>query len=662
MTIQMERAEARGKRFVPFFLRRLTALLLIGLTHAILIWDGDILVTYALLGFPLLLLFRKASRKTLLITAAICILIPALINTPGPAENLRDALDSATANYRQEVVAGYAANVFNEGSYLEVTVQRLNYLRLAYSQAMYWATHVFGMFLLGVYARKRKLFQNTPEHLPFFRKVMWGGLIVGVTLNLMFTAVSSDPTLVRPAFFDLATRGARTIGSSALCLFYISAVVQLVQKRIGLSQLSRFAPVGRMAMSTYLTQSVIFTLFFYGYGLGVYGMFGPALGFGLSLLIYRIQMSLSGWWLERYRFGPAEWLWRSLTYGKLQSLTSERRQPLKPHDAPRQPARHEPPQALGWFTFVLRRLLFIAAVAVAIVYFCTLGLRLSFNSSTAGRPRTVWELAEPTLVETTDFFTDALHGDLGRVGRNVTQGAWTPVTELLADTFARSASLLAVSITIATIAGIAAGGMAATNRRSILSLSTLTLTVIGVSIPSFFLALLLQIADIKVYQRTGTGLFPIRGIGGYRRSLMPHIIPPALVLAARPLAHITRVTFISLSEILHLDFIRTAHAKGLPPRGVFWRHTLRNAGVSVLTSVVVSLRFALGSLPIVEIFFYWPGLGVALLNAITTREVKSTAALALSLGVTFLLINLIVDLAYRFIDPRLRSEANGGGA
>jgi len=312
-----------------------------------------------------------------------------------------------------------------------------------------------------------------------------------------------------------------------------------------------------------------------------------------------------------------------------------------------------------WLPFVLRRLLFILVVAVAIVYFCVLGLRLSLNSAALGRPQSVWKLAGPALEETIDFFAGALRGDLGRVsGEGITQRTWMPVTQLLAETFTSSATLLALSIALSTVIGVAAGGLAAARRHSLLSLPMLTLTVIGVSIPSFFLALLLQVADIKFYQRTGTGLFPILGLGGYRRSLMPHIVPPALVLAARPLACIT---FISLSEILDRDYIRTAHAKGLHRRTVFQRHALRNASVSILTGVVVSLRFALGSLPVAEIFFNWPGLGVTMLNAIYARDAHVLAALALSLGVTFLLINLAVDLLYRLIDPRLRGGAEGEG-
>jgi peptide/nickel transport system permease protein len=189
----------------------------------------------------------------------------------------------------------------------------------------------------------------------------------------------------------------------------------------------------------------------------------------------------------------------------------------------------------------------------------------------------------------------------------------------------------------------------------------LTVTVVGISIPSFFLALLLQIGSLEFYKRTGIRLVLFGPHLPETRSLLPKMALPALVLVARPLAHITRVTFVSLSEVLERDYVRTARAKGLREVLVFWNHVLRNAGVSILTAVVVSLRFALGSLPVVEIFFDWPGLGVTMLNGIFHRETSIVAGAALGLGVTFLLINMSVDLIYRVIDPRLRAQNNGGG-
>jgi ABC-type dipeptide/oligopeptide/nickel transport system permease component len=294
--------------------------------------------------------------------------------------------------------------------------------------------------------------------------------------------------------------------------------------------------------------------------------------------------------------------------------------------------------------FVLRRLLLIAGVAFAIVYFSTLGIRLRGNSATVGQPVSVLEMVGPALEETVGFFQDLFQGELGYV-----------VREVLTEAYPASWRLLLTAVGLAAVVGVVAGGLAAAWRHSPFALPTLTLTVIGVSIPSFFLALLLQVADIRFYQRTGVGLFPVYGITLHRtESLLPQVVAPALVLAARPLAHITRVTFVSLSEVLERDFIRTARAKGLGPAVVFWRHALRNGGIPILTAVVVSLRFGLGSLPVVELFFAWPGLGQAMLEAIYQGQVWMVSALGLSLGVTFLLITLLLDLLYRWIDPRLR--------
>ncbi|HEY75491.1 MAG TPA: ABC transporter permease [Thermoflexia bacterium] len=296
-----------------------------------------------------------------------------------------------------------------------------------------------------------------------------------------------------------------------------------------------------------------------------------------------------------------------------------------------------------------RRLAFIAAVAFAIVYFCFLGVGLRTNSMSAGEPRSVWTQVGPALGATVDFFGGLLRGDLRYA-----------LGTVLTTTYPASWRLLLTGVGVATILGVVAGGLAAAWRRSPFALPTLTLTVIGISIPSFFLALLLQVIDIRFYQRTGVGLFPAYGISLHRtQSLLPAMVAPALVLAARPLAHITRVTFVTLSDVLERDFIRTARAKGLRETVVFRRHALRNAGVSILTAILVSFRFALGSLPVVEVFFSWPGVGQAMLEGILKGDAQQVAALGLSIGVTFLLLTLLVDLFYRWIDPRLRASEEG---
>ena len=122
----------------------------------------------------------------------------------------------------------------------------------------------------------------------------------------------------------------------------------------------------------------------------------------------------------------------------------------------------------------------------------------------------------------------------------------------------------------------------------------------------------------------------------------------------RPLAHTARLTFTSLSNVLNQDYIRTAQAKGLHNFAVFNDHALRNAAISILTAVGVSLRFSLSTLPVVEAYFGWQGAAQLLLNALFRGDNYAAITLLLMLGLTFMLISLLLDLAYRFIDPRVR--------
>ncbi|MFQ5777077.1 MAG: DUF418 domain-containing protein [Terriglobia bacterium] len=119
------------------------------------------------------------------------------------------------------------------------------------------------------------------------------------------------------------------LGRPAICFFYASAIILLVQREAWKKRLAPLGSVGRLALSNYLLQSVVCTTIFYSYGLGLYGQVGPAQGLVLSVLIYAFQILLSVWWVRRFRFGPAEWLWRTLTYGKLQPMRSQQALPLK---------------------------------------------------------------------------------------------------------------------------------------------------------------------------------------------------------------------------------------------------------------------------------------------------------------------------------------------
>lgn len=296
--------------------------------------------------------------------------------------------------------------------------------------------------------------------------------------------------------------------------------------------------------------------------------------------------------------------------------------------------------------FLLRRLQTILIISLAIIFFCALGLRLMRHTPA----RTIPTVLSEATRDTVSFLRNLAHGDLGVTYRSVgRRRVATEVTSVVADTYVKSMGLLLISLVFAAALGVGLGSLAAYWEGSPLSLGLLTGTLLGVSLPTFFSALLLQVLEIRWYQRTGMRLVPVGGFGWDA-----HVVLPALVLAARPLAQVARITFASLSEAAQQDFVRTARAKGLHPRYVWSSHVVPNAAVPILTALGVSLRFSLGSLPVVEYYFGWPGLGASLLSAIRAQQFSLVAAQALALGLTFMGINLLLELAYRAVDPRLR--------
>jgi peptide/nickel transport system permease protein len=291
----------------------------------------------------------------------------------------------------------------------------------------------------------------------------------------------------------------------------------------------------------------------------------------------------------------------------------------------------------------------ILAVGLAIVFFAHLGIGMVDNS-TSSRPN--YDLTRRVPLawrQSLAYLAGALHGDFGTV---MLKRGPVPVRSILADTYGKSMGLLGASLAAAASMGVLSGMLAGVSRRSRLVLPLLTLTVLGISTPTFFAALLLQLADIKILQALHVKIAAVGGFGWDN-----HMILPALVLAARPLAYVTRATYMALAGAMQEDYVRTARAKGLGEPHVVNVHALRNIAVPVLTSIGVSLRFALGSLPVVEFFFAWPGLGDRLLEAVRAGETPVVATLALALGLTFLGVNLLLDIVFRYVDPRLKEVA-----
>jgi uncharacterized protein len=334
--LQLDRAEARGRRFMPAYLRRLAVLFAFGVLHGVFFWVGDILAIYAVLGLPLLL-FRRTRPRRLLIWSAILLLLPTfLIATatvllaavradPAAALQYETLLAEQRAATQAEIAR--VAAVYGQGSFAEITAQRVQDLLQMWLFTLFILPNIFAMFLLGVYLARQRIFHTPEAHRGVLRRLCAWGFSLGLPLNAVYatgieTLVRSEPS--GPLVVALL---AQAVGAPLLALGYAAGLALLWQSPIWQPRLRLLAPPGRMALTNYLLQSLIATWLFYGYGLGWFGKVGIAAGLGLTLAIYVLNVAISQWWLHRFRFGPAEWLWRTLTYLHPQTMIVTRALP-----------------------------------------------------------------------------------------------------------------------------------------------------------------------------------------------------------------------------------------------------------------------------------------------------------------------------------------------
>jgi uncharacterized protein len=319
--IQMLRAEEKGVHFPSFFRRRLLVLLLFGVVHAFFLWYGDILTAYALVGF-VLILFRKRMDRTLAIWAGILLVgIPALMGALVWMAGGGAGGDEAA----QAAQNAAALEAFRSGSFGVVMEENLRMLAWFWGgKRLLFLPTVLGIFIVGLLVGRKRVFENVEGHRPAFRRVRNWGLGLGLAMSAGLVLLQ---ILVPFEFWEAnawtALPGSVLHFSSLLVLAagYMATVTLLVHERAAWKRrLSIFAPVGRMALTNYLAQSVLCLLIFYGYGLGLIAHVGPAAALAISLGVFAVQIVWSHWWLARFRFGPMEWVWRVLTYGKVQPM------------------------------------------------------------------------------------------------------------------------------------------------------------------------------------------------------------------------------------------------------------------------------------------------------------------------------------------------------
>ncbi len=300
--------------------------------------------------------------------------------------------------------------------------------------------------------------------------------------------------------------------------------------------------------------------------------------------------------------------------------------------------------ARGFLFFALQRLGFGVLVLLFIIFLTYLGLDMAGGTEFA-------PALTGAVPKTGAYLARLFAGDLGLTTAGSDTLLPVPVAEVIRERLPRSLGLLGIALLVSAAIGVVLG-ISAARSRSRSALSILFLTIIGVSIPSFFAAFLLQWGATTYTRMVGKSLLPVGGFGWDN-----HLILPVLVLAARPVAQITRLAFVSIREVLHQDYVRTAKGKGLHQYRVLSTHVLRNAAIPILTTIGLSLRFSLSSLPVVELYFGWPGAGFTLLKGIAKQDYDLAIGLALCFGILFILTNLVLELSYRVIDPRLSASS-----
>jgi len=312
--VMAQRAEVAGREFTRFYLRRSLGLLGIGLVHALLLWSGDILVSYALLSF-MLLAFREAPRGWLpalgvvvyLAASVLVLLLGAMVMLlPGDAMAAQaDAARSAIEAQRQ---------VYGHGGYLQAVAQRLRDFGTALGGLLVVGPQVLGMFLIGAWFARSGAIARSGDYPRLFGWLRWAALPLG--LAVMLLSAGWQP-YVAPGRFDLGTAAVYALNALAgllMCLGYLAWGVRWSHR------LHWLAPAGRMALSNYLLQSVLCTLLFYGYGLGLFEQMGRAWQLLFAVALFAAQVLGSHLWLKHFRFGPMEWLWRAFTYLQLPPL------------------------------------------------------------------------------------------------------------------------------------------------------------------------------------------------------------------------------------------------------------------------------------------------------------------------------------------------------
>ena len=310
-SIMYNKYQADEEYFRSLYLRRMLGLGIFGIIHITFFWAGDILFTYSLMGV-ILLFSRKIHSWLLLVLSVVIYFFPIFyIAMESVFPMLPSALNSVTDITMPEVI-----DIYSRGTYLEILVIRLNeYFAFRNINLIYYAPKVLSLFFLGYLFYRHKLLKSInylhSRYLIVFLMLFSMGIILNIfTDNIVNSLANADTNL----FYTAIYMGVFEITNVFLGFSYILLILLLSKVLIIKSILSPLKYVGRMALTNYLIQTVIFTTIMYSYGFGKFGSFQPWQLVILAVLVFITQAILSCLWLRYFRFGPLEWIWRKFTY------------------------------------------------------------------------------------------------------------------------------------------------------------------------------------------------------------------------------------------------------------------------------------------------------------------------------------------------------------
>lgn len=306
LAIQFERLAVSARR-LSLLVRRLLALLGFGLLHLCVIWNGDILTEYALIGL-LALPFLYAPNTLLIVTGIVALAAYAALPFWLPIT----LFWPSEAWLQQHVQA--ATSIYAGGAWAEVIRYNLAEIPSIAPLHLFVAPRTFALFLLGVLAWRTGLLRHPQQHRRLLILIAALGLILGFGMNLLDSPSFASPWQPWAPVISILI----TLGPVVLAVGYGATIIALYSFTVAGRALGVLGPLGRMAFSNYLAQSLIFGWIFFGYGLGFFGRLGSSQVMLLGIAVYISQVFASRWWLERFRFGPVEWLWRVLMYGARQ--------------------------------------------------------------------------------------------------------------------------------------------------------------------------------------------------------------------------------------------------------------------------------------------------------------------------------------------------------